>query len=608
MPDIVVEIAFDSGYATPAASRTWTDISSYVDLKDLVGIGVGRGDEFAVADANSLSLTVDNTDGRFSPDYASGAYYPNVKIGRPIRVKITPPSGSTCTRFLGFVDEWPVEWDGGTTHAKAKITARSRLARLGLDAAMTSQMLSACLNADPHILYRLNEGASPARDSSPSIDTDLTQTRAGTVTWNGGVGPDGMGTAIRSLPAATGEVFHQLSGRSHTAFAPFVVEFCLHVPSAPDDDGTIFDLVRLEDSATGDRLLDFGADGADIIASGDAFEVTTPYARDVVNHVGLAVDGTSARLYLNGTLVATDSATPAALPSAICDVTLAYRNEPGESVRYNDLSYVMFSDDEAGIPDRAELRNVATTVSDALTSYAIAAGIEASGRSIGTTSETIEAPIITDQSPLAAMRTAEATDGGVIFDAPDGTFTYKTRDSRYTATSAFTLAAASQEIETDFAPKLDRTGLVNAATVTGADSASAYVQDATSVGDYGLAATSRETLGDYDQCFQAASWAVHLGKDPAVRVASVTVDLLTCPTATRDLILAATVGTRFTISGLPSQAPASSMDFFIEGWAEVFGPETHRITFNTTRRTSLYDVWTVEDATYGQYDAYPIAW
>src|SRR5687768_13135208 len=109
MPDVQVEIAFDSGYTTPAASRTWTDVSAYVELADQIDIGFGRQDERSTADANDLSLTLDNTDGRFTAHRSASPYYPNVKIGRPIRVKVTPPGGSTVTRFVGFIDEWPVE-------------------------------------------------------------------------------------------------------------------------------------------------------------------------------------------------------------------------------------------------------------------------------------------------------------------------------------------------------------------------------------------------------------------------------------------------------------------------------------------------------------------
>lgn len=91
-PDTKVEVAFNAGVRTPKASRTWTDVSDYVEFHRGIGITGGRADERSTCDANTASIVVDNSDGRFTPGLASSPYYPNVKIGRPIRVTaIYPP-------------------------------------------------------------------------------------------------------------------------------------------------------------------------------------------------------------------------------------------------------------------------------------------------------------------------------------------------------------------------------------------------------------------------------------------------------------------------------------------------------------------------------------
>lgn len=61
-----VEIAWTSNWRTAAVDRVWTDVSAYVELQDGIGIDYGRSDEVSTADANTLSLTLDNTDGRFT--------------------------------------------------------------------------------------------------------------------------------------------------------------------------------------------------------------------------------------------------------------------------------------------------------------------------------------------------------------------------------------------------------------------------------------------------------------------------------------------------------------------------------------------------------------
>lgn len=107
LPDLRLEIAFDSGVRTPIASRTWTDVSEYVELEQGITITGGRADERSVTEANRLELTLDNTDGRFTPERASSPYYPDVKIGRPIRLRADLDDDGTFETdlFLGFVEE-----------------------------------------------------------------------------------------------------------------------------------------------------------------------------------------------------------------------------------------------------------------------------------------------------------------------------------------------------------------------------------------------------------------------------------------------------------------------------------------------------------------------
>lgn len=86
MPDVRVEVAFDAGVRTPAASRTWTDVSTYVELQNGIEITRGRDGGLSTTSPSTMSLTLDNSDGRFTPGRSSSPYYPNVKLGRPIRV------------------------------------------------------------------------------------------------------------------------------------------------------------------------------------------------------------------------------------------------------------------------------------------------------------------------------------------------------------------------------------------------------------------------------------------------------------------------------------------------------------------------------------------
>ena len=101
MPDVVVEIAWDGSFRTPMSSWTWTDISDSVELASGLGITWGRGDERSTADANTLTLTLDNSTGDFTASRSTSAYYPDVVLYKPIRVKATPVDGSESVQCGG---------------------------------------------------------------------------------------------------------------------------------------------------------------------------------------------------------------------------------------------------------------------------------------------------------------------------------------------------------------------------------------------------------------------------------------------------------------------------------------------------------------------------
>lgn len=81
---LYVEAAF--GYTILTGTPVWTDITPYVDLAAGLTITRGAQEELADTQPGTCSLTLDNSDGRFSPGRASSPYYPNVKKNVPLRV------------------------------------------------------------------------------------------------------------------------------------------------------------------------------------------------------------------------------------------------------------------------------------------------------------------------------------------------------------------------------------------------------------------------------------------------------------------------------------------------------------------------------------------
>lgn len=105
--DTKVQIGF--GYTPYSTSVTWTDISDDVHVRSggtTMVAKTGRSGTSGIT-PGSLSLTLENRDGKFNPRNTAGPYYGNLKLGVPIRVVCTVDS-IPITRWQGFVSSgWP---------------------------------------------------------------------------------------------------------------------------------------------------------------------------------------------------------------------------------------------------------------------------------------------------------------------------------------------------------------------------------------------------------------------------------------------------------------------------------------------------------------------
>lgn len=827
MPDVKVEIAFNAGYSTPTGSRTWTDVSSYVELKHGISITHGRGDEFATAEPNRCTLTLDNTDGRFTAGRAAavartnlarnpggetangwgsnnGALYvraadavvkrsgtqsirftrtattPNtvlasvhsvgsdtsfttagepvaapgethtasvyalpgqvgfsatisltfkdaghatvgstttsavtplsslvdwtriqvsalapagavsynigfgatanvgnaatgdfvniddamanvgstafdyfdgstgatydaelfplshawtgtansspsteslghsVKIGRPIKVTSTPVGGAASIRFLGYIEEWPVAWDGAASYAKAQITATSRLARLGFNAELRSSVTEEFLGGAPAIYYPLGEAAGASRATDLMGGTSLALAGAGAApTFGAGNDLINAGTGVTfsatgghlattlSTPITTGVgVVVRLEAFINdyeTAGGPVIVK--LFNPGDPL--GTPFFTME----RTGSSLYASTYDGSNqaTVSHPDVFTGTAPLHVAATMTIS-GIDEAVLTLYVDGAQVATVTDTGWFTGAS----TLTKMSVGDRLGGVDTLSHVAVNADLSKIAARAAagLTGFANeAASDRIKRYARYAGIATAEVSAATGTNPLAPVDTTGSDVLDAMRKVEETEGGILFDGADNTLTFHGRAARYHTVSAFTLSAASQQIEADIAPKLDRSTLVNDITATSADGTSSRAINQTSIDEYGYARTSIDIAGTPDDAYQAAAWRVALYSQPAPRIPALGVDLLAISLSLQASLLTAGIGTRFTVSGLPTQAAAASLDFFIEGYNESIGPESYEFSLNVSPvQDAFLKVWILEDATYGAYDSNPLSY
>lgn len=651
--DVMVEIALTSGYTTPAASRVWTDITDYVEAQRGLSIQWGRGDQFSSPQPSRLTVTLNNQDGRFTPENAAGAYYPNIKKGRPIRVRVRPTGGSYMHRFLGYVDEWPVEWpDGTSAMSTVTVTALSRQARLGRSTTFKSIVEEEYLYDAPALYFPLGEpqAATVAGNIAPGRSETLTPVQVGTggtLTFGTGTGPgtDDLTTPTFTPASITDGLWLRSSLISPVqptaASGNLSIEMeCFFVADTGLTDSRILLLLTTNDYSAGFGVIRLVYDATNSAVYASAYP-------DIYNGTGVATIATAngsapagalhhaiVRATLDDTTdkmtvtLSLDGATPVTNTASVVWPHVSgghpffptYTQLHVGGTAYPQSTYGLFSgtiahvavSTQAGTPTtdarfqehyKAGANGFTTDASGArVTRYARLAGIPAAEVLVETGLTTSVAhKDTTGELPSALMQAVADTEDGVVFDGKDGTLTFHSRSHRYGATSSFTLDANLGDIEDGFAPKLDDQHLTNDMTASRPNGITVRSTNQPSIAEYGYYRESVEVLTTVDNEVQArADWEVNRFGTPRVAIPGVRTDLLTSSVATD--LLAANIGTRFTLTSLPSQAPATTADYFIEGGTEQIGFNSYFIEFNVSA-AAYANVWQLDSATLSQLDS-----
>ena len=113
---------------------TWTDVSAYLLQRDNIQIAGGRTARSDTAQPAQVTLTFKNGDGRFSPNNASGPYFPYLKRNVQLRVSVsdTSSSGNFYSGYRGWfeVAAWPPQSDISGNDVFVQVTANGPLRRI----------------------------------------------------------------------------------------------------------------------------------------------------------------------------------------------------------------------------------------------------------------------------------------------------------------------------------------------------------------------------------------------------------------------------------------------------------------------------------------------
>lgn len=617
LPVPKVEIAFSTQPNDP--SPAWVDVTSYTrNVTDSITITRGRTDRYSTVQPATLSLTLINSDGRFTPGNMASPYYPNVKKGRKIRVSVTNSAG-TFLRFVGFVNEWPVTWaDASASVSDVQISASSRMANLGRGKLLPSVSEIECLSDIPEAYFPLGDSAGSlnAGNVATTVQPQMALTPFGggsnsNITFGSATGP-----ATDSLTAA------QFTRVSATAGA-YLASSPLQSFNSGSDPSILLEawMSSSQTQEMGIAQLDAGnslylalgtnASGKLIAtyatpATGVVYTITSSatITDGALHHVAvrqttsggttsstLFLDGASAGTSSNSSsqfnltrLVAGGGLVNSAFSGTLAHV-VAYSGAAISDSRVNQ-HYLAGSTGFSGEASGARVRRLALYAGIPDAEIGVETGLSTSITNQDTTG----------RIPLELMQEVVATEGGVLYDGRDGLLYFHARSHRYNSPVSITLQGS--DLMASLSPRLDDQGMVNDVTAARDGGVSVRSVDTSSVDEYGTYREDLTLLTTSDnEVFDAASWKVYTASIPQVTVPTAEVELARFTAAFQGSVLARDIGDRATLAALPSQAPASSMDFFIEGWTETIADGSHRFVFNLSNANQS-GVWQLDSSIY----------
>ncbi|MFL6164503.1 MAG: LamG-like jellyroll fold domain-containing protein [Jatrophihabitantaceae bacterium] len=631
---------------------TWTDITADCDS---ISINRGRGHEFDQVGPGTLSGSLYNNSGNYSP----GAGHPNVKVNRPVRVSVTVASVVTYL-FTGNLDSVVTSWDGGRT-AVVNIGATDGfkgLARRTMQSFYAESVLQSGMTVTAAFPLSEPSGATAFGSIAPAASPPVAQLLdskygAGTFTAGNGAGflqgapnatyctfaftgsgnaehmtviqlggaPGPAGVSLPrtgnwtigcwfklTTPSANATLLYATSGlQQDPALTPTLPPSTMHL---------YVDTAGKVNFAIGGQAVTSAASYAD----GVWHYVTASFFTDlktqqvIVDGVAATFVATSANIYLRGmTWVVAGGRysnygeSAYGLNGSLANIGFYIGTDTtlNNSIRwlYGRQMYYLNNDTGSWVTDIAQLAGYNQFAAPLVVADT---GMTAAVAPFDTTGKTF----------LDALQTVAKTEQGLLFMRGDGALIFRSRLASMNRTSAFSLNAAAQDVTADFQVGIDDGLLLNDYAVTRPGGAVIRVRDTgTSVADYGvytnspddsgaelLQLTSDNELADY------ANFRIGRLAQPIPRTPTVTIDLKRASDLWSVAALAE-IGVQFTVSGLPAEAPSTSMDFVIESLSWDFSgrSDTCTLTLNTAPADpSLYA--TLDDPVYGLLDSMVFAY
>lgn len=601
---ITIELALGADLTASPSTWAWTDVTSYVYVRDGLTITRGRADGVKETPASTCEFTANNRDGRWCGSNPTGAWYGQLGKNTPIRVKTG--EGTTSVRWTGFLSALPPRWDPSGNDKYVTVKASGILQRLERGITPLRSPITRSVVSNSPVGYW------PCEDGSGAVA--LAEYGGGSpMTWYGGLEPGSIGPGGSSpLPEWTGAAELQGNVTAHAVTGEWHIACVFNFPGSPAAATTIlrwhttgtyptWQVVLTAGSPDTIALQAFDASGtmqindSDSFVDGDGVELHDQW---LVLDVGVQING-GTNLFYGATVYGDFGGTGFAasiessisggritkfiVPYSVNTVGMyaghfAAWNEYQSSVPVDPTSLGGFDGDGTG--DRI----------DRLASQL--AAIDGSVSLLGYEFFIAMGPQPQD-TVTAVLREAEAVDGGRLYEAMDavdeGAFLVMKFGNVITNQDVdLTVANSSGQLGLPFDPTDDDQYIRNDWTTSrsgnsaGEGSSARYIATAgpltpTEVGTYDDS-VSLNVQTDA-QLIHQAGWRVNHGTVPGLRFPTIALNLAASPELIPDWITC-DVGDRMQVTSPPAGMSPETLDLLIEGWTESFGPYDWMVELN----------------------------
>jgi hypothetical protein len=584
-----VHVLLDDGTGTFPYDLTDMGGVSYVLLREGLSLSRGRQDWQGGVTAGSLSLTLNNADGRFTPGSTIIASPSPIKVDQRIRVTETV-NGTTFTRFTGYVKQWPVAWPATvSTWATVQVVAtdaQARAERRVLRSVIEEEVLA----DGPRAYYTLAEPdtATTAADHSGTGSPALAM--AGT----GAAVSFGVSDAGAPNPADTVAAF---SGSTYLR-----ADLGPVIPGAAE----IWFKTSTNDAQTRPLLgVGYGLflQSGHLIATSSTTADAGAVADGVWHHA--VIQGTD--VYLDGVLATSNFFGFDA--SHESDLWVGGNSVPQYPEFIGSIAHVAIY---SGALTGTQISNHHAAGS---TRFAGESGTARIGRiarygaltlaTLDTSLTNVAAADFAGSSLWDQIQAVADAEFGVVFTDGSGKLTFQNRN-RVAVKTTPDLTMDKSYVTPDVQPMHDDQQILNYIEATAVGTGVAQLARNTSSENlHGRYSDSKNYLVQTDaEALDRANWILSNFAEPTTRYGTLTVNLYAMPVATQALVLGALeIGAWLQITDMPTQnTGGATVDLVVEGYSEQATASSWTLTLNVVSKY-LFDALILGDSTRGVLDA-----